>query len=456
MSAAPTTRRLAIIVPGCTDLNRGDQALVWEAAQLLQEMALADDICLLESGENAAERDAQVSQTRRRGFELLAGLLPHPRRGRHSPAEKIGETPLSLLRLLANSLVDFLRGQLLLLVAPWPLLATMLLNDGQWATYQAFRTAQLLAVKGGGFLHAYGSLQDPYYIWYALFHLRLAQRLGKPVVILPNSFGPFRGKSARAQVQRVLSRCACITARESVSAGMLEELLGAPVPVYPDLGYYLAPTRHDEGRSICRNAGIPLGEQPCVAFTLRPYRFPGSPDPRAAFARYLDAMAELVRHVAEQGFHPVLVTHVAGPSAHEDDRLAISELLPRLEDLPVSRLDFPGDCRDIKAVYGCMDYLVGTRFHSVVFAQEVGVPCLTIAYGGNKATGIMHDIGLDDYVLPIDEVTGAELCRRFDQLRAETLRVKALMAAWHGQLPAARARLIADIRNHLTHEGVAA
>ncbi len=429
------SRPLAIVVPGCTDLNRGDQALVWEAADLIRDMRLAEDIYLLDSGEGEQEREAQIGQTRGRGFQLLRALLPHPRRGRHKAHDKIRETGRSLLRMMLHSLYDYLRGQVVLCLAPFPTLLDRFLTPEQRKTMRAFREAKVLVVKGGGFLHAYGSLQDPYYTWYALFYLRLANRLRKPVVILPNSFGPFLGLGVRRQIRQVLSRCVFIAARESISAQMLGETLGRAIPVYPDMGYFLESSERAVGEGVCRRAGIPLGEKPCVAFTLRPYRFPESTDPGAAFDRYLDAMAELVRHVVDLGMYPVLATHVSGPSAHENDRLAIEELRTRLTGVLHSWIDIPGDCRTMKAVYGCMDYLIGTRFHSVVFAQAAGVPCLAVAYGGNKATGIMRDMGLGDYVIPIGEMTGGELCARFDHLRANEPAVKQHMRVWRYRLP---------------------
>ena len=48
--------------------------------------------------------------------------------------------------------------------------------------------------------------------------------------------------------------------------------------------------------------------------------------------------------------------------------------------------------------------MIGTRFHSVIFALNSGTPSLAIAYGGNKAYGIMQEIGLSKYVYPIEDL----------------------------------------------------
>ena len=450
---ASTPARTAIVIPAVTDVNRGDQALVWEAASLIKETDVCDEVMLLDGGENTEESELQGNQTRELGYQLINGILPHPRRGRYSKEEKIKETKLSFLLIVAFSIFDFLWGQTVLLCAPFPKLVSLLLDREKYKTYLAFRNTRAIVIKGGGFLHAYGGLSATYYIWYQLFHFRLARRLNKPIIVLPNSFGPFEGLFVKPQIKDVLSSCLFISAREAISAKILGNVLGTTVPRFPDLGYYLKSADREIGEKICQQFGVPLGVQKCVALTLRPYRFPGACDPTASFSRYIDAMAELVRHLANQGLYPVFVTHVAGPSAHENDRLAIEEVRSKLDNVEHSWIDFEGDCRDIQAVYGCMDYLVGTRFHSVIFAQNSGVPCLAIAYGGNKSVGIMVDMDLGDYVTPIEDVTGEILCSQFDLLVENTEEIKEKMKVWQKLAWKQRQEIVTSINSRF-HQSI--
>lgn len=439
----PATRRTGLVVPENAAPNPGDRALVWEAATFLQEAGLADEVRLLQLPEEKAIPDADAQPA---GCTWTTALLRDHRRGHYGARDGVKESKWSVLAMMLWALRDFLWGEAVLLVAPFPWLARPLLNRGQAATYQAFREASVVAVKGGGFLHAYGGLTAPYYIWRCTFYLRLAHRLRRPALILPNSFGPFVGFAVPRQLRRALNPCCFLSAREELSGAALGQLLGGEVPVYPDMAYHLEPAPRAVGEALCRAAGVPLGEKPCVGLTLRPYRFPGHEAPLAAYTQYLDGMAALVRHLVARGLQPVLVTHTRGPQAHEDDRLAIQALRERLGDTPHSWVDHAGNCREIKAIYGCMDYLVGTRFHSVIFSQGMGVPALALAYSGNKAQGIMADMGLGDYVLPMDQVTGPSLCAAFDRLCDRRDEVVARIEAWKQKLPAARAALTAAVR----------
>lgn len=56
-----------LIVPFNTDLNRGDQALVWETARIIRSVYVeAVDIHVLESGYNENEIKRQSSQSEKR------------------------------------------------------------------------------------------------------------------------------------------------------------------------------------------------------------------------------------------------------------------------------------------------------------------------------------------------------------------------------------------------------
>ena len=69
----------------------------------------------------------------------------------------------------------------------------------------------------------------------------------------------------------------------------------------------------------------------------------------------------------------------------------------------------------IKAIYGGLDYLVGTRFHSVIFAVTSHVPSIAIEYE-HKTRGIMRDIGLEEWVLNINDLHTDQLIELFEKL----------------------------------------
>lgn len=136
-------------------------------------------------------------------------------------------------------------------------------------------------------------------------------------------------------------------------------------------------------------------------------------------------MGQFIAWLYELGYMPVIVVHTLAINAHENDAACIKDVTALLEDGTYCVIsDETLNCRDLKAIYGICDYIVGTRFHSVIFSLGCGVPGIAIAYVGNKTQGIMHDIGLDDYVIGIDEVTETALEQRFGKLLNEEADVK--------------------------------
>lgn len=443
-------KRAAVIIPEFNDANRGDQALGWESARFLKEYFNIENIMFI--GGDIRERKL-FQQTMGQGYKILTGIISHPRRGTFRDEDKIKESKISLLRMLIYACYDFLYSAVILLLATTRLI-NIILNRNKKDTLEAFRRADLVAVKGGGFMHAYGGITAFYYIWYQLFYIRLAKRLDKRVVVLPNSFGPFKGFLVERQLRKVLASCEFISARESISKEMISELLKREVLLSPDMGFYLEGENSNYGKALCRQHSIPLEELQCIGLTLRPYRFPGEPNPQRLYNKYIHSFADFVEYIHKKGYHPVLITHVFGPSAHENDSLALKDLIYILDkNIEYSLIEFKGNCREIKALYGCMSYIVGTRFHSIIFAMDYGIPCLAIAYGGNKAYGIMRDIGIEDMVIPIEKVTGDMLCNKFELMLAEESRIKQRIREYISRLPNERDNLFKSMMLSLNTDG---
>ena len=154
----------------------------------------------------------------------------------------------------------------------------------------------------------------------------------------------------------------------------------------------------------------------------------------------------------EKRYQIILFSHTLGPGAHENDTLALEELSAILDErnLPYKFIeDVALDCRQVMSIYSHFTFLVGTRFHSVIFAQNSFVPTIAISYGGNKGVGIMKDAGLDDYSIPMGEISSERLVSAFERLETDRNEVIEQLRQYRSNLDIDRNRMIEEVRKVL-------
>lgn len=442
-----------LIVPLNTDLNRGDQALVWESARVVREVYPNDtvEISLIEVGNSKEEVERQSWQTRRLGYRLMDPVLKHP--GRYFLKDSVGKVNNGVTRIVKWGLValfDFLRSFPLLVRYNFVnRIAYLSLSKRAKDTVQLMRNVDAVYVKGGGLIHAYGKITDLYQMYYSTFMMLLAIRYHKPLYFLPNSIGPVKGRLTRKLITYVLKQSIFISVREQISLKYLRENLRISCECYADLGYHL---QDMSGLSvsdyICTDS---RNQRKIVGITLRPWRFPEAQDPLTLYNNYVLVFTQFVNYLCSEGYAVYLFVHTLGPSAHENDEIAVWDVYNKVFDRTNCHvIKDPGlNCYDMMKLYSHCTYFVGTRFHSVIFAQNQGVPTIAISYGGNKGEGIMKDIGLSQFVIGIDNLSYIRLVEAFDSLKDQSEHYKMILEKHNKQMALDRERLISDLKKML-------
>lgn len=409
-----------VIIPINYDLNRGDQALVWESVRLVKDTFCDDCVnCTIMSSLFDKDSEVQNRQTKELGCNFITTILDHPgRRFTHKEKDSRSYSWQTILGWGVQAVFDYLTTRPLLsknsLIRR---LGFVFLNGEKKKSFMIISKADAVFLKGGGFIHSFGSMTDPYFMYFSTFHFRLSTSLGKPTFVLPNSIGPLNNRIARRIATKALCGCSLVTVREMITKKYLDSI-NVPSEYSPDLGFYLQPSSKDFSNYL-KEIGVPLDKKK-VVMTLRPYRFQGHTNGNELFNQYIDGMLGLVKHLLTKGYHVTFMAHTLGPSSHEDDRIALKDLMSRLKPEEIAMTSYIEDyeltCKDVEKIYSYFDFLVGTRFHSVIFALNVDVPAIAIAYGGNKGKGIMNVLGNDDYSIDIENVSSQSLISMFDNL----------------------------------------
>ncbi|KAF3299907.1 polysaccharide pyruvyl transferase family protein [Aerococcus urinaeequi] len=435
-----------IILPISSDLNRGDQALVWETVRIAKNANFSGKFYML--SENIKDNQQSINE----GLNVISPILKHP--GRKFKDNNNNTYNLKLLLSWGGlAILDFVYS-ILFLFRPTRLIMKKLVSENTRETIKLFEEADSFFVKGGGFIHASGKITDPYTIYYSLYHILLANSLNKHVYVMPNSFGPFKGFGVTWLVQKALKKCKIVTVRESVSKQMLDEI-GVENILSPDLGFKL--TKSNKTISDINELKSHFPNRKYVSITARPYRFPKSTNPEQKYTDYINSMVSFSKWLFQEGYLPVFVEQVLSETTHESDLTAIKEITSNLEDnqyVVISNSSF--NCREIKNIYSEMNYTIGTRFHSVIFSLSENIPSIAIEYGGNKGEGILKDIGLSQYGVAIEKVSFETLKSMFIELVHNEENVKKIITNYQRYVNIERENLenyLRDSNNKVIIEG---
>ena len=258
-----------LIVPGCSDLNRGDQALVWETKRIAEECGFIGKFYL------TSEQNEPVIQSETKGLEIVYPILEHPSR-KFKNKENIKYTRTLKIKWGLVALFDLLNS-FLILANPTRKIVKKFSSEEKTRAIEIMEQTDAVFMKGGGLLQTYGGLASTYSMYFWVYPLLLAHKLGKPVYIMPNSFGPFEGPFVKKIAKLALKKCKVVTTRETFSQKMLEDQLGISVENYADLAFEL-PKSNIDRNALYRKFDLP-DDRKIVVLTMRPYRFPHSPNP---------------------------------------------------------------------------------------------------------------------------------------------------------------------------------
>ena len=198
----------------------------------------------------------------------------------------------------------------------------------------------------------------------------LALRSGRPLILAPQTIGPFASGPSRRAAAYVLRRAAAVFGRDSVSCRDAAELSGrADIIESTDLAFTLS------YRARPRHAGaVRVGLNPSgLLWSAAGARF-------GLASSYPELIERLIEVLARQpGTEVVLVPHVSSRDDASDQDAALCNALARRHPGVIAQPPFM-DPRDAKAFIAGLDFFVGTRLHACIAAHSSGVPLLALAY----------------------------------------------------------------------------
>jgi colanic acid/amylovoran biosynthesis protein len=276
---------------------------------------------------------------------------------------------------------------------------------------EALRGADLVVSVGGGYLNGLSNLSGDLSVFNMCMPLRYAGRIGKPLFCAPQSYGPFGTSRQLASARRALGKVDLLLAREAKSVRLLEAS-----------GIRAASVIQTIDPAFAFKTGNPAGwrarlnvpdSRLLIGFTARQWRKPFLQAPQeAAFAQLIDYIQ------ADANRAVVLIPMVVSELAGEDDREVHRRIADRCTGSRPILVEENLSYREVKDLTSSLDFMIGMRFHSVIFSLTNLVPSIAIEYH-HKASGIMGDLGLEEWVVQFDDLSVPQLVGLFDRLLTE-------------------------------------
>jgi colanic acid/amylovoran biosynthesis protein len=234
----------------------------------------------------------------------------------------------------------------------------------------------------------------------------LAIVLGKKMVVLPQTIGPFNSAVAKIIAKTILRRAMLIYSRDHEGVTETRKLIGSSdrngkVRFCYDVGFVLDPVRP-------KNMGFPFDspketERPVIGLNISGLLYMGGYSRNNMFGLKID-YKELIPNLTELMIRKhnatvMLVPHVFGTDG-ESDSVVCREVYAYLkerydENLLIASGEY--NQSEIKYIIGLCDFFIGSRMHACIAALSQNIPTVSIAYS-NKFIGVMDTIGVAELV----------------------------------------------------------
>lgn len=216
----------------------------------------------------------------------------------------------------------------------------------------------------------------------------IAISLGKPLILSPQTIGPFNGKWSQRIASALMRRCRRVYARDILSSKYLKDLgIASNAHEAIDVAFRLPFNR----RELPANGRIRVGIN--VSGLLYHGGYSGTNqfglrvDYRDLTHRLLDQFAQ--RDDCEVHLVGHVITDLIG---NEDDYSVSRQLAERFPNVVLAE-KFPSPSA-AKGYIAAMDYFAGARMHACIAAFSAGAPVTPIAYS-RKFQGLFSTLGYD-------------------------------------------------------------
>lgn len=305
----------------------------------------------------------------------------------------------------------------------------------------AMSKADLIVASGGGYLL---DINASYYN--NLIQIYLATTNNAPVILGPQTFGPISKPINENFLKFVLSRVDVICAREDISKNYVESLGIATNKIvrcedlafdFPNIKNRLSfePIHGDAQLQKFLNRNY-------ITITFVDWYFPDL-NRKEMTDRYVNEMQCLIQMILDKTSFSVFVLNQVSSDLNLSRRI-LSKFQSDRIFLDKSDLS----TQEIMSIVSASTALVGSRFHSCVFALLCNTPLISIAYT-HKSTGIMMSLNLDNCLFHINTFNAREVWKKLSLILKDSVSYRNQIESATKRLESTKFSVVLKSKTHL-------
>lgn len=245
--------------------------------------------------------------------------------------------------------------------------------------------------------------------------------LGKELILLPQTYGPFKRRLTEMMAKYILNRASLIYSRDRAGIKYVTDMLGnrtgdGKIRFSPDVAFVLdsrRPSNMDIGSlpDVRSNKSVVVGLNVSGLLYYGGYTRNNMFGLRGDYRQIIHRIIEFL--LAKEDVLVLLVPHViptVGPldvEAVENDVAACLNMYKEFSDRHRNRIFMASgnyDQSQIKYVIGLCDFFLGSRMHSCIAALSQNIPAVGLAYS-RKFSGVFDSVGVAELVIDLRNET---------------------------------------------------
>ena len=271
----------------------------------------------------------------------------------------------------------------------------------------------------------------------------IALLLRKKLVLLPQTYGPYKSRVAKAIAAYIVSRSFYSFSRDKKGLQFLQRAMHNGTSDFsfcPDVAFMLDPIIPAKVVIVPEMAER---KKPLVGFNINGLMYNGGYTRNNMFSLAIDyniLVVDVAKLILSQNACVLLIPHTYGLSNNvNSDPSACDEIVKLIGSDSLHVLKGEYNQSELKSIIGTCDFFIGSRMHACIAALSQGIPTVGVAYS-EKFVGVFDSVGAGEMVVDCRSSSyesiiniiknqysgrskaGQQNKKRIEEIRAEILR----------------------------------